>query len=385
MTERCSYDDFRDLLDGRLDPSEAARVRALINSDPALAAGFESYAAVHAATTCAPAAPATSVTFERVDAARRGGRVRRLRPWMAAAAALLLVAGGLAAQQHFKPHTVVLRAIPLHAPDLPAAGDTVPALLADWRPVADGRVKWLPTLDEGRAVARVTGRPVLLWVYFPTCPICQEWDRTSFRDSDVLSDASEFVPVRVNAQKAPPAIQQLFQDPDKFMANWPYLAALAPDGTTLLAFPGEQSATAGKVRDNLAKSLAMRAGQAKPPSWADANAACAATARGEQAFAAGDMGTAWREFGAVAEMRVPDALAAAARRRLVEIERTASETLTSAMKLAATDEEAGARSLSDAAERFRGTPYGTDLAEVEQELRATGRLPVLVEIGTKQE
>jgi hypothetical protein len=35
--------------------------------------------------------------------------------------------------------------------------------------------------------------------------------------------------------------------------------------------------------------------------------------------------------------------------------------------------------LTEAAERFRGTPYGLDLAVVEQALRATGRFPVLVE------
>jgi hypothetical protein len=384
MSDRGAFDDFRDLLDGRLDEADGARLRAHINADPALAAAFESYAAVHAATGAAPPAPASAVTFERLDAARRGDRIRRLRPWMAAAAALLLVAGGLAAQRRFTPHTVVLRAIPLRAPDVPAdSGATVPSLLADWRPVADGKMRWLPTLDDGRAVARAIGRPILLWVYHPTCPICVEWDRTSFRDAGVQGEADEFVPVKLNVMKAPREIQQLFAD--DFERKWPYLAALNEDGATLLAFPGEESGTPEAVRENLAKALAARGGRAAPPSWSDANAACSATARGEQAFAAGDLGAAWREFDAVRALHVPEALSSAARRRLAEIERSASDALSAAMKLAATDEGAGARSLSDAAERFRGTPYGTDLAEVEQELRATGRLPVLVEAVPKHD
>jgi hypothetical protein len=177
--------------------------------------------------------------------------------------------------------------------------------------------------------------------------------------------------------KAPRELQELFAD--DFEHKWPYLAALGEDGATLLAFPGAQSATPEAVRDNLKKALAARGEHAPSPSWADTNAACSATARGEQALAAGDLGAAWREFDGVRALPVPQALSATARRRLVEIERSASDALSAAMKLAATDEAAGARSLSDAAERFRGTPYGTDLAEVEQELRATGRLPVLVE------
>jgi hypothetical protein len=378
MSGRSAFDDFRDLLDGRLDATETARLRSLINADPVLSSKFEAYSAVHAATAAYAPAPATSVTFERLDAARRTARVRRLRPWMAAAAALLLVAAGLAAHQHFTPPTVVLRAIPLHAPEIPAAGaEAVPALLADWRPVADGKLRWLPTIDEGRAVARVTGRPLLLWIYHPTCPICMEWDRTSFRDPEVLSGADDFVPVRVNAMKAPRELQELFAG--DFEHKWPYLAALGEDGTKLLEFPGAASATPEAVRDNLKKALAARGEHAPSPSWADTNAACSATARGEQAFAAGDLGAAWREFDGVRGLHVPQALSATARRRLVEIERSASEALSAAMRIAATDEMAGARSLSDAAERFRGTPYGTDLAEVEQELRATGRLPVLVE------
>jgi hypothetical protein len=91
------------------------------------------------------------------------------------------------------------------------------------------------------------------------------------------------------------------------------------------------------------------------------------------------MGGAWREFDSVRALSVPDALSAAARRGLAEIEKSAQDALFAAIPVAAADEAAGARSLSEAAERFRGTPYGTDLAEVELELRATGRLPVLVE------
>ena len=53
----------------------------------------------------------------------------------------------------------------------------------------------------------------------------------------------------------------------------------------------------------------------------------------------------------------------------------AREALRSASALTSAGEASGARRLSEAVERFRGTPYGSDLAEVEQELRATGPNP----------
>jgi len=382
MSDPSAFDEFRDLLDGRLDPAAAARLRARLAADKALAAEFAAFSDVHAFTAPAACAavPASGVSMEALDAARRASRVRRMRPWMAIAASLFLVAAGAAAFRHFNPPqgTVTLRAISLtHTLAATAAPQRFPAVLADYRPVRDGALRWIPTLDEGRAIARATGRPILLWIYHPSCPVCVEWDRGSFRESDLVADVAQFVPVKVNVMTATRELEPFLTK------GWPYLGALSADGKQVLDFAGEQSAA--ELRAHLEKALAAQADCGAALPWSDVNEAAAALARGEKALEGGDVAGAYREFAAVASRDVRGSFGAAARARVGEIAADAANALRESQKRAETDEAAGARSLSEAAERFRGTPYGLDLAEVEQELRATGRFPVLVESATSSQ
>jgi hypothetical protein len=377
MSDRTPFDDFRDLAEGRLDAASAAHLRARLDSDAALLAEFEAYHAVHAFT--APAAgpvPASSLTFDRLDAARRAGRVRRMRPRIAVAASLLLVAAGAFAWHHHMPRTVVLRAIPLSLSAV-AIDDapSVPARLADWRPVAGGAVNWIPSLEEGRDVARATNRPMFLWIYHPTCPICIGWDRGAFRDAEVAASAAEFVPVRVDVMKAPPGIERfLGEDMSK---GWPYLGVMSADETERVDFAGDQGTD--EIRGHLTSALATQAKLGAAVPWEVA----AGMARADRARTAGDVAAQYRELAAVHDAAPAGAMRSAAAKRLDAIAASAAAALRFAQSLAATDEDAGARSLSEAAERFRGTPYGPDLAEVEQGLRATGRFPVL-ETAAKQ-
>ena len=92
MDETTPLDEFHAFLEGRLDPKAGDYLRARMAADPAFAAQFEAYRIVHEATAGAAPPPACGVSFERLDAARQTGRVRRIRPWMAAAAALLTLA-----------------------------------------------------------------------------------------------------------------------------------------------------------------------------------------------------------------------------------------------------------------------------------------------------
>lgn len=371
MSDRTRFDDFRDLAEGRLDEASAARLRALLGADPALRAEFEAYAAVHAFT--APAAapvPASSLTFARLDAARRAGRVRRMRPWIAVAASLLVAAAGVFAWHHHMPRTVVLRSIPLTLAAVPV-GDalTVPVRLADWRPVERGAVNWIPSLAEGRDVARATNRPMLLWIYHPSCPICIDWDRNAFRDEGVAAKAAEFVPVRVDVMTAPPGIEKFLGED---MSNsWPYLGVLSADESERVDFAGMQGKD--EIRDHLSKALSAQAKLGAPVPWEVASA----MARAERARGARDLAEEYRELVSVRDAAPAGAMQHAAAARVAAIASSAAAALEEAKSIAATDEEAGARSLSEAAERFRGTPYGLDLAEVEQALRATGRFPVL--------
>jgi hypothetical protein len=381
MSDSIPFDDFQRLLDDRLDAVAAARLRARLDVDPALRAEFDAYREVHAFTAplsnpTVGSAPRCGVAFERIDAARRADRVRRLRPWMAMAATLLVAAAGAAAYVHARPSVVALQAIHMNdGVDTPPASD-VPAMLANYRPIRDGRVNWIASLPDARAVSRATGRPLFVWVYHQECPMCVELDRDAMRDGALQAEAAKFVPVKLDVMTSPPEVQGWCQ------AGWPYLATQTADGKRLVEFAGEMDTA--KIRDALSRGEGA-AKDALP--WPALNEIASLYAGAEAARAAGRYSDAFVGYDAL-QSRLgaagrPDDPASATFRaevdaRIVGLRREARDALIEAKKLAETDEPAGARRLSEAAERFRGTPYGNDLAEVEKELRATGRFPVLV-------
>lgn len=378
MSDSIPFDDFEALLDGRLDAAAAGRLKARLDADPALRAEFDAYREVHAFT--APAvgsAPSSSVSFERLDAARRAERARRLRPWLAAAATLLIAAAGVAAFVRSRPTVVELRAIDLDVALSARRIVDVPPALASYRPVRDGRLNWVASLDEGRALGRATGRRLFVWVYHPDCPMCVELDHGAMSDRGVQEEAAKFVPVRIDVMAASKEVHGWLR------AGWPYLAAQTADGERLVEFAGEEDAA--KIR----AALASGEGGAKDAlPWPVVNEVATLYARAEEARAAGRVADAYRGYEAVEERLAAaprrDDVASAAFRgdadaRLAELHVEARGAIEEAKKLAETDEAAGARRLTEAAERFRGTPYGLDLAVVEQALRATGRFPVLVE------
>jgi hypothetical protein len=382
MTESIPFDDFHALLDGRLDAVAVARLRARLDVDPALRAEFDAYREVHAFTApladpTVGSAPASEISFERLDAERRARRVRRLRPWLAMAATLLVAAAGVAAAYvHARPSVVTLHAIQMEdrVLDLPPIY-SVPAMLATYRPVSDGRVNWIASLPDARALSRATGRPLFVWVYHQQCPMCSSLDSGAIRDESVQSEAAKFVPVKLDVMTASQEVQRWCS------TGWPYLAAQTADGKAVVEFSGEMDAA--QIRASLARGEG--AADAALP-WPAVNELAALNVRAEQAGASGRLGDAYlaydeirRRVGAGATDPASRGFGTNAFVGLWDIAREARVAIKEAQKLAETDEAAGARRLSEAAERFRGTPYGNDLAEVEKELRATGRFPVLVE------
>jgi hypothetical protein len=377
MSDSIPFDDFQRLLDGRLDAAAAARLQERLDVEPALRAEFDAYREVHAFTApSVGSTPPSVVSFERVDGARRAQRARRLRPWMAMAATLLVAAAGVAAYVHAQPSVVTLRAIRMNTTmDSPPVRN-VPSMLATYRPVSDGRVNWITSLPDARAVSRATGRPLFVWVYHQQCPMCIELDHDAMRDGALQEEASKFVPVKLDVMTAPPEVQAWCR------TGWPYLATQTADGKRLVEFAGEMDTA--KIRDALARGEGA-ARDALP--WSALNEVVKLHADAEEALAAGRYADALVAYGALrrrldADGRRNDPASATFRAdvdaRVVGLEREARDAIHDAKKLAETDEAAGARRLSEAAERFRGTPYGNDLAEVEKELRATGRFPVLV-------
>jgi hypothetical protein len=179
-------DLLRAHVEGRLDAADGDRLRARLDADPALRELLAEYRAVHAATAAAPP-PASGATFEGVLARAAPRRVWRIAIPLAAAAALVL-----ALQTGEPQEPLVLRAVPL-APPAPAAQAAPPALLADYAPVADGRLRFLGDLPAAREVAAFTGLPLLLYVHVPGCPLCTHVERDVFGDARVRAAAAGFV------------------------------------------------------------------------------------------------------------------------------------------------------------------------------------------------
>ena len=118
MSENTSMDRMRALLEGRLSPEEASRLREEIAADPDSTEVFEALGEIHVAT--APGAeplPACRVTFEDLAPQIAEAPVvpLRRRRWLVAAAALLAAATAIAGvmtwtSPWFAPPTVVLTA-----------------------------------------------------------------------------------------------------------------------------------------------------------------------------------------------------------------------------------------------------------------------------------
>jgi thioredoxin-like negative regulator of GroEL len=312
-----------------------------------------------------------------MDALQRAARVRRLRPWLAAAAALLVAVAGAAVWLDSRPHTVTLRAIH-QSPRIEMPVEfAIPPALATYRPVADGKVNWMSDLADARVVAKTASRPLFVFVYHPQCPLCIQLDRGALKDRALLAEVEKFVPVRIDVMKAPDEVEAWLQ------GGWPYFGAQSADGAHLEDFPGMHDAKA------LTALLAKNAGTASSAApWSVSNELAAAYEKAEAAREAKRYGEAYEAYRAM--QRVMATLGPSQEKavepfrndvavRMWHMNDEAWRELKAAQELATTDEAAGARSLSEAAERFRGTPYGLDLAEVEQELRATGRFPVVIE------
>jgi hypothetical protein len=331
--EPSSYDAIRAWAEGTLGPEDVRRLEAAFAADPDLRFAAEEYRAVHRMTGGLPAeAPVSRVTFD--DVARELGlpedgapaaTTRWVRWSLAAAALLLLSLGALWALRERRPDApdapaaLELSSLPADAAGAPAAPD-VPAHLAGWRPVADGKIQWLTSREEARAVAARTGRPVLVYVFHESCPYCVEMDETTLRDRVVVEAAGGFVPLHVDVMRLPREEGMAL-----FRKGWPYFAVERADGVEVASFPGRHDGA--EFRERLEAALAGATGAALPWERVDAAAARAA--------------------------------------------------IVAARERAATDPEAARRGLETFATRLPAGPVADDVSLVLARWRAEGRFPDL--------
>ena len=367
----------RALAEGRLEPDATAALLLRAAADPEDAALVAAFREVHAVTAvlddrAAPEPPPCRVSFDDVEeriGARPTGVVHSW--WGRAAAAVLLGAVALGAWTIGRPPatvTVRLTAVPLgHIADSdPRAGAALAAAapLADYQPLRDGEPQWLASLDQGRAVARATGRPVLLFIHHPTCPMCLDLKGETFQDADVQARLAEFVPVMLNVLELPEALQPLLQ------RGWPYLGALNADGEELRAFPGASKP------EPFAERLDEALADVGAHETVAGGRARALAARLRDAVSAGDSGDLVRECRELEALRVDDADGAFGGAAVARLGQRGTE-VASALRRAAASPEVAEAALREVSERFRGTPWAADVAHVREALRETGRFPRL--------
>lgn len=92
---------------------------------------------------------------------------------------------------------------------LASGGKAVEAAGAAPKPGEGGAgIKWLQSLDKGRKIAGEQGKPLMVDFYSTRCRWCDVFDKETFTDPKVRELAERFVPVKVNAGKAPEATRK---------------------------------------------------------------------------------------------------------------------------------------------------------------------------------
>lgn len=383
-SERHDLDRVRELLEGTLPPDEREALLARVAADPELAELVQAYRDVDVALgPISTDGSACRVTFDdlerRMPASAGGSRLRdswgRRGPW--AVAAVLLLALGWVGMRAMRTAgddaTVHLEAIaaPTVAPSPDRGAEAALACaeeLADHVPLRDGEVGWIPSLAQGRAVARVTGRPVLLYIHHPICPICEELEAGPLRDPDVRERIARFAAVKVRAS---------FEDMDPDLdRDWPYFAVLSPEGIVLdeRTVPASTAEFTAFLDDQIARRV-----PASVAPWDHVRELAWRLREAMRLDRGRDLARSEPLLGALASDPDAGPFASAARELLARRARDAYERLRDAAVAyaALADPQAAVLRLDAAIAEMSGTPYARDLAAVRDALVRTGRFPRL--------
>jgi hypothetical protein len=389
MDKRTLIDEMHLLAEGSLPPEDETRLRSRCEANPELRQLLEQILEVHALTEIIVDAepPACRLTFEDLERTFALPRARRtVLPLAvgAVAAVLVLTVGAffLARVLTGRPHrpdggetgrALVLSAIPLERTVAPGAGSVPDAdpevltVLADYQPLKDEQIQWIDSFATATAMARVSSRPVLLFLHHPTCPWCIEMREDTFTHEAVLSRVDGFVPAMISVMDLDPVLRPLLKE------GWPWSGVVDADGTTILSFPGLKGPGQFSAQLQEAAGLTPRSAF----DWESVNrlAGLALDARkAEEGRRYGDAYRTWSQLKADPDSG-PFARVGEAGVHRIGIH--ALSALTSTRDLASTKK--GATSavdlLSAEVERFADTPYAADLALVRDRLLADGEFP----------
>jgi len=356
----------RDYVEGHLPPEERDAFRREVEADPALAGLVETYQLVVRAT--AEPAPASTTTYVDVMDQIRGASRWRWRPWLAAAAALLLALGAwLLVRGAPAREPVVLGAIALDALSVPAEPPAWPRELVTHATADEQGLVWYTDLERALAVARAAGRPVFLYVDMPGCPWCRDFRAEQCCDERVIRAAGAFVLLNLPWQRTP---EDLREDPDD-EDGWPVYHVLDQDGKRLTGYSGLRPAedVARWLQGAHARLVEERAFSF--PDWEPLRDGARKLAEaGREEDPARRLGLLRQ----VSQAHPDDMLGEAARAGLLRMEKEAQDALFAARALAPA---AAAERLAAAAAALRGTPYAADLERVLAHVREHGAFPDL--------
>lgn len=115
------------------------------------------------------------------------------------------------------------------------AAETSPYLLQH----ADNPVDWWPWGEQALALARQSGKPILLSIGYSACHWCHVMAHESFEDTEVAELMNDlFVNIKVDREERPD-LDQIYQTSHQLLTGrpggWPLTLFLTPDGTPFFA------------------------------------------------------------------------------------------------------------------------------------------------------
>lgn len=382
MNESSLLDRIRLRAQGLLAPAEAAALARELDADPAMRALADDYALVHGITALESAEVGARTSFEELEPrlATPGIEHRGLRRVAAAAIVLAVGAGGYWLGSRADRSSAAARELHLVAIELdrpvvrPSLSADLPVGWAGFQPRGESGVRFLSDLDSAKELARMSGRPLLVYGSMPGCPLCAELDRAVFADPGVVELAERTVPVRIDLAQLSGHEQRSY-----IVRGYPFLEVWRADGSPAhaLARNPDPLTFLESLHDGLEKSDAT----GELLEW---SALVSLGERFREARAAeldGRMGEAERGFRALAvDARIPGEIAARATAGLQRVADDARERLLAARNMAAHDLAQAERLLAAACARFAATDYEADFAAALARLTQDGRFPALLEL-----
>jgi hypothetical protein len=382
MPERTSLDRIRDDARDELSPEERELLARELAADPELAELASDFRMVHALTARDSAAGERSGTSfstlaEALDRAPHGA-APSVWPRKAAAAliaASLVIAAGTAWRvwSAHRSAPLVLNAIDLQA----AQGAQEPELAelpsewADYDPRGERGVEWLRDVDQAALLARAVERPLLVFGFFPQCPMCKALDADVFTDTDVRELAERFVPIRFDLSQLPEAEAQVFIE-----RGFPFLEAWCQEADRRV--PLDRAIDADAFEASLREGLTSCAAPPDAPSWAEFHDLVRLFDESRMRLERGEPARADHGFRALAERssgaRFFAELAASGLR---VIARDVGRRYLEARARAQSDPAAARSLLLETLELYAGTAFEPDLRATAERLERDGRFPAI--------